>query len=196
MALASCRAQPGGTFLACSAALSGAMLAAVQTSGGYASPFGLPASASYLSSKLVCGAAPVLPYGTGGNPIALTYNGQVIDVVRAPAARGVHAAWAPRYLLVARRMCSRPPAAPPVRAHDAPTQIGQAGPVTTGFSVTENPAASVTTTQAHSMTRANTVVAGNVNWAYSAAKEWGNVVTCAGSGPTCYSFLGCVHARA
>jgi hypothetical protein len=58
----------------------------VQVSGGYVSSFGLPGSASYASSKLVCGAS-TLPTGTGGNPIALAYNGQVIDTVRAPSTR-------------------------------------------------------------------------------------------------------------
>ena len=77
--------QPGGAFLACSAPLSGPSLAVLQAAGGYVSPFGYPSSTSYASNKVsaMCGMA-TLPSGSGGNPIALTMNGQVIDVVRGP----------------------------------------------------------------------------------------------------------------
>jgi hypothetical protein len=197
--------QPGGTFLACSAALSGSTLAAVQTSGGYVSPFGLPSSSSYASSKLACAAMPVpLPYGTGGNPIGLAYNGQLIDVVRgrahAPARpRGSEPAWECMLRKTRARMhCSH------TLAHLLPRlprlQIGQAGPVTAGFSLTDTPTsgvASVVTTQFRSMMRLNTVVAGNVNWGYSSAKEWTNVYSCTGAsvGAFCYSTLGCARLR-
>ena len=79
--------QPGGTFLACSAPLAaGSALSALQAAGGYVSPFGYPSSTSYATNKVstMCGVT-TLPMGTGGNPIALTMNGQVIDVVRAAA---------------------------------------------------------------------------------------------------------------
>lgn len=74
--------------------------------------------------------------------------------------------------------------------------MGQAGPVLAGFTVTDNPAsgtAVVSSTQYRSMTRLNTVVAGNVNWGYSSANEWTNVYTCTGAsvGSFCYSALGC-----
>jgi hypothetical protein len=80
-------------------------------------------------------------------------------------------------------------------------QIGQAGPVTTGFSLTDTPASGVATvvsTQYRSMTRRNAVVAGNVNWGYSSANEWTNVYTCTGNsaGAFCYSALGCARAAA
>jgi hypothetical protein len=78
-----------------------------------------------------------------------------------------------------------------------PAQIGQAGPVTTGFSLTDAPTsgvASVVTTQARSMMRLNSVVAGNVNWGYSSAREWTNIYECTGvsAGAFCYTALGCV----
>ena len=70
--------------MACSAPLAGAALSMVQAARGYVSPFGFPSSASYASNKVstMCGVT-TLPTGSGGNPIALTMNGQVIDVVRA-----------------------------------------------------------------------------------------------------------------
>ena len=61
------------------------MLSAVQMSGGYVTSSGLPTSSSYASSKLACAALLTLPYGTGGNPIGLALNGQLIDVVRTAA---------------------------------------------------------------------------------------------------------------
>ena len=89
-------------------------------------------------------------------------------------------------------------------AHISPLsapQIGQAGPVTTGFSLTDTPTtgvSSVVTTQFRSMMRLNTVVAGNVNWGYSSTKEWTNVYGCTGAsvGAFCYSTLGCARAAA
>jgi hypothetical protein len=56
----------------------------VQAAGGYVSPFGFPSSTSFATNKVstMCGTT-TLPMGSGGNPIALTMNGQVIDVVRA-----------------------------------------------------------------------------------------------------------------
>ena len=81
-----CRVQPGGTFLACSAPLNGTALSVLQAAGGYVSPFGYPSSTSFSTNKVsaMCGAtSKPLPMGSGGNPIALTMNGQVIDVVRA-----------------------------------------------------------------------------------------------------------------
>jgi hypothetical protein len=106
--------QPGGTFLACSTALTGSTLAAVQTSGGYVSPFGLPSSSSYASSQLACAAMPVpLPYGTGGNPIGLAYNGQLIDVVRWLRVR------APAWRQRAGFLCAAAPARGPARPREA-----------------------------------------------------------------------------
>ena len=84
--------QPGGTFLACSAPLAaGSALSALQAAGGYVSPFGYPSSTSYATNKVssMCGVT-TLPMGTGGNPIALTLNGQVIDVVRVALALNPH----------------------------------------------------------------------------------------------------------
>ena len=106
-------AQPGGTFLACSAALSGSTLAAVQTSGGYVSSYGLPPSTSYTSSKVVCASGITLPYGTGGNAIGLTYNGQLIDTVR-------RAARAPQSCSI-----GAPLALPLSRAHICPRAAGR-----------------------------------------------------------------------
>ena len=73
-------------------------------------------------------------------------------------------------------------------------QVGTAGPITTGFAVTDNVASgtpSVVTTGYRAIMRANTVVAGNVNWAYSSVNEWTNVYTCTGTsaGAYCYTVL-------
>jgi hypothetical protein len=83
--------QPGGTTLLCSAPLTGSALAAMQASGGYVDAFGYPVQAAGFTSFVSCppssatgpsGASSTLPYGPGGNPITLTYYGQIIDVVR------------------------------------------------------------------------------------------------------------------
>jgi len=86
------RTQPGGTFLACSAPLSGTTLSVLQAAGAYVSPFGYPSSTSFASNKVatMCGLT-TLPTGSGGNPIALTMNGQVIDAVRARLGCALHA---------------------------------------------------------------------------------------------------------
>jgi len=75
--------QPGGMFLACGSPLFGSTLSVLQAAGGYVSPFGYPSSTSFTGNNVsaMCGMT-TLPGGTGGNPIALTQNGQVIDVVR------------------------------------------------------------------------------------------------------------------
>ena len=88
-------AQPGGTFLACSAPLQApsTALSVLQAAGAYVSPFGYPSSTSYATNKVstMCGLT-TLPTGSGGMPIALSMNGQVIDVVRAATARFASAA--------------------------------------------------------------------------------------------------------
>ena len=65
----------------------------MQGSGGYVDAFGYPVQAAGFTSLVSCppstatgpsGASSTLPYGPGGNPIALTYYGQIIDVVRRP----------------------------------------------------------------------------------------------------------------
>ena len=79
-------------------------------------------------------------------------------------------------------------------------QIGEAGPLTTSFVftslVTSAGAADTVGTQgytsAYSLYRANTVVAGNVNWAYSSVNEWSPQVPCLSTSAYCYTFLGCV----
>jgi hypothetical protein len=79
-------------------------------------------------------------------------------------------------------------------------QVGTAGPITTGFAVTDVTATSstVTNTGFRSIMRANTVVAGNANWAYSSLKEWTNVYTCTGAsaGAYCYSVLAASYLTA
>ena len=47
-------------------------------------------------------------------------------------------------------------------------------------------------TSAYSLYRANTVVAGNVNWAYSSVYEWSPQVPCLSTSAYCYTSLGCV----
>ena len=104
--------QPGDTFLACSAPLSGSALSAVQVAGGYVGPFGYPASASFASNRVsnMCGMTS-LPRGSGGNPIALTMNGQVIDTVRTLPERGGLCRLLTSFSLAPRR--SAPPAPSP-----------------------------------------------------------------------------------
>jgi hypothetical protein len=80
-------------------------------------------------------------------------------------------------------------------------QVGTAGPITTGFDVANNAATSstVTNTGFRSIMRANTVVAGNANWAYSSLKEWTNVYTCTGgatAGAYCYTVLAASYLSA
>jgi hypothetical protein len=69
----------------------------LQASGGYVDAFGFPLQtpsgfANFVacpapSAKGPSGASSALPYGPGGNPIALTYYGQIIDVVRLACNR-------------------------------------------------------------------------------------------------------------
>jgi len=66
--------------------------------------------------------------------------------------------------------------------------------------VTDNTAtsATVTSTGYRSIMRANTVVAGNANWAYSGLREWTNVYTCTGAsaGAYCYTVLAASYLTA
>jgi len=149
---------PGATTLLCSAPLAGSALAAMQASGGYVDAFGYPVQAAGFASLVSCppssatgpsGASSTLPYGPGGNPIALTYYGQIIDV------------------------------------------FGSVGPVSPSFTVSDSPTTTVGT-EAHSLLRNYSVVAGNANWQYGSLNEWQLGLTCTGvsAGKYCYATLG------
>jgi hypothetical protein len=70
--------------LVCSSPLSGSALSAVQNVGGDVNAFGYPASASFTTANIqsLCNTWG-LPLGNGNNAMGLTYNGQLIDAVRA-----------------------------------------------------------------------------------------------------------------
>jgi hypothetical protein len=96
--------------LVCSSPLSGSALGAVQNAGGNINAFGYPASASFATANIqsLCNTWG-LPLGNGNNAMGLSYNGQLIDAVRASCAawREVSSGAADGLLRRANRLASR-----------------------------------------------------------------------------------------
>jgi hypothetical protein len=158
---------------------------------------------------VVCPSGSYLPYGAGGNPLALTYYGQIIDVVRPTPTLRSNQRWeAPSVFVGLQRR--GPPATPALLSPShsrlalllrlSLIQWGVVGSASSSFSLTDNTAGYPTTvaSAARSAYRANSVVSGNAYWPYSAANEWLNVYTCTGTGvgAYCYSALAASYLAA
>jgi hypothetical protein len=94
--------------LVCSSPLSGSALSAVQNVGGDVNAFGYPVSASFTTANIqsLCNTWG-LPLGNGNNAMGLTYNGQLIDAVRASCPGARFSASADGLLRCANRLASR-----------------------------------------------------------------------------------------